>query len=1014
MKDQILKLAGVKSEAAFYKKFPSEEAFMKVHGKALKKAAMGASMVKDQLTQLTDFSNPPMAQFGTNQGPSYTPQKPLFNPLYQNQNQFGQVTPMNLPAVGAPNLSQYGQSQMGAQARGYGQMMNQFGNTGTVGKVGSKAAGKGLGPASGYIQPAMDLIQGISMIKGQKNAVKEAKQESKLTGVQAQAAATRDQPVNRQYVRPEDYIIQPEQLFPSYGVGTNVLGRNGLELQDGGPVGGNPTEIQNTYAPNTLYDDLGYEPLNDTNQVKQFQLGGDIGQGGFGDFMNDGGSDLLGTLTNLTHGKRGPSAGNQIGKGIGGGIGTALGGPVGGMIGGALGDVVGGMFDSSGRKIDAYNKESDRNMGSIIGQQFGQGLQQQYSSYMEDGGYVSNDWTPQVIAKFGEYDVEDLLQPPHDADMLRAGGNLRSYTAPSERAMQTYAMGGELQVHRGEAESISTNPYLPDGGETIMFRGPSHANGGMPITYGQSPVEVEGGEPAVKLQDGGTGEDNLVVFGNLKIPNQYLSEIGDPKAKGKKFKNYINDLSKIEARQNKIIDKSTNGVNSLDVTTTFDKMRLDSLNANIMGANMKLKDIAEKKQNAAAVQSAINDTAEEHGLVADDLAKGKIKKAKLGAAISKAQAGKDVYKTAGIQPGMIDYNALGTTDNPMFASEQAYSSQWIPKMTTALDTPEIANQVLSGLESYTGQDAADVKAILSGLPTKSAKLAKIYELASDKKPGPFHNVLNTLIDKSKTVTTGQTTTIAPTSTTTVETTKGKFPWMDIVNTAIPYLRPSDAERLDPNQLMGEYYALSQNQLEPVSAQKYSPQLISPYDISYQDIMNQNQSDFNAMQRQLGADPAALSALAAQKYGANEKVLGEQFRTNQAQKAGVYNQNINTLNDAQLKNLQILDTQYGRQAQAKSATKATTQAALNSISSKIAQNKLANRELATYENLYNYRYDPKFRAQNMNPLAKFNIPDVANMNAEELAAYAQLKKAGEAKAKSSTARNGSIVKAIKNL
>ncbi len=35
-----------------------------------------------------------------------------------------------------------------------------------------------------------------------------------------------------------------------------------------------------------------------------------------------------------------------------------------------------------------------------------------------------------------------------------------------------------------------------------MFRGPSHENGGMPIEYGSSPVEVEGGEPAVKLQDG--------------------------------------------------------------------------------------------------------------------------------------------------------------------------------------------------------------------------------------------------------------------------------------------------------------------------------------------------------------------------------------------------------------------------------------------------------------------------------------------------------------------------------
>ena len=38
MKAQILKIAGVKNEKEFYKKFPTEEAFLKKHGKELKKA----------------------------------------------------------------------------------------------------------------------------------------------------------------------------------------------------------------------------------------------------------------------------------------------------------------------------------------------------------------------------------------------------------------------------------------------------------------------------------------------------------------------------------------------------------------------------------------------------------------------------------------------------------------------------------------------------------------------------------------------------------------------------------------------------------------------------------------------------------------------------------------------------------------------------------------------------------------------------------------------------------------
>jgi hypothetical protein len=45
MKAQILKIAGVKNEKEFYKKFPREEDFMAKHGKELKKAQVGTSLV---------------------------------------------------------------------------------------------------------------------------------------------------------------------------------------------------------------------------------------------------------------------------------------------------------------------------------------------------------------------------------------------------------------------------------------------------------------------------------------------------------------------------------------------------------------------------------------------------------------------------------------------------------------------------------------------------------------------------------------------------------------------------------------------------------------------------------------------------------------------------------------------------------------------------------------------------------------------------------------------------------
>jgi hypothetical protein len=1100
MKAQFLKMAGVKTEAAFYKKYPNEAAFFKAHPQA-KKMVNGGKQDKGQLKkldQLLDFGNPPKAQFGklapiTNNVSAAQPFQSKFT---------GNITdlalPKNLPSAG-------GMSK--------------------------------LGPAAGYIQPAMDLIEGISMIGDQRTALDEAEQNAKLTGVQAQAATLRPQPINRRYTRPEDVMIQPEQMFPTYGVGTNVL------AEYGATVGGNPGEIQNTYAPNDLYDDLGYEPLSDSNKLKSYQLGGNIG-GGFGDFMDQGGGNLLNNLTSLTQRRRGPSAGNQIGKGIGSAAGTALFGPVGGMVGGALGNVVGGLFDNTGRKLDAFENEADANLNSVIGQQFGQGIQTQYNNFMEDGGYVSHDWTPQLITKFGEHNLKDLLQPPHDADMLRAGGHLKEYTPPSASAMYTgraeygaqMAMGGDLKVYRGEAESVSNNPYLPDGGETIMFRGPSHDNGGMPISFGQSPVEVEGGEPAVKLKDGGTGEDNLVVFGNLKIPNQFLSEIGDDKAKGKKFKNYVHDLSKIEARQNKIIDKSVNTLDDLDVKTSFDKLKMSALEANILGGNMKLKDIADKKQSAAAVQSAINDTAEEYSLVADDLARGKIKMdksktgmAKYGADLPKAQGGEKVNNsvegllelldkkgyshsvTSKLRPGAKTAQGRPSRHASGEAVDVVFPTLGKNAYKTLLQDPEVAKFMLDnnltaideydpktlaatkgtgphihfgldkgtaasdkfrkeasalyaeptvndeyGLTPWTGNKAKGSKygkktassftldewnKVAQNLGFKgkgnkefqefllkdprSAELIKArhkelygtepfiddrlgYGYAAKELMNLQENPINagtlpqvTISGKSPKVTT-------------LEPTEDKFPWMQVANQLIPYLRPTDAERLDPNQLMGEMYALSTNELEPVQAQTYQPQLSTPQDISYQDALNANQADFNAMLRQSRYVPEAQAALSAQKYAANQKVLADQFRANQAEKQRVYEGNRNVLNDAQLKNLQILDQQYGRQAQARSNTKATAQAALNSISSKIAQNRLDNRTLSTMENLYNYRFDPSFRARNMNPLVDFDQM-IANASPTDLDKIKKSLEEKTTKTKSEkTARNGSIVKAIKNL
>ena len=861
---------------------------------------------------------------------------------------------------------------------GFSRFMSNMGGAQGVGNILSSAIGIGR------------------QIKDYKNKKKEAQTAIDVAKVVNQAARLPQERITRKYTRPEDYAFEPNQMFPTYGVGTNYLSRNGsvIKAQDGRSIGGNPTEIQNMYNPGDIYSDLGYEPMGESDIVKQYQ------QGGFMPMAQDGysGSDSLGNFL-----------GTFMGGNAGGGLGKA--GTLGGAVAPALAFASFAIGDIQKRNLANMANQAKQLNESTMLMNAGRGLHGQYSQFMKDGGWVSHDWQPQTITKFGEYDVDDLLQRDPMMDTLRTGGRI---TQNNMFPQDQYALGGELKTTwGGHAETISHNPYMPGSGETVMFRGKSHdesdgkGHTGIGVKYGDethdsytdyaeygtenadADVEVERGEPATEMIDAKTGEKNMVVFGNLKIPNQFLSEIGDPNAKGKKFKNYVALLGKVEAKQNKKIEKATNELDELNIYTPFDKLKFDSLKATIKGANMNLKDIAVKKSNAAAVQNAINDTAEEFGIDADPLAKGKIKidkeamkeQAKWGKAISKAQDG--TYSVIG-GPGNIDYNPIGDAGNDeLWGSTENYEKNWKPKVEEALSDPERAKQIIAELESYTGQDAKDVIAAIKKQKTLSGKIAKIQELGTDRKIGPYHNLLNQTIENTQPIVPRSkprkpiSFVVSPTATEdeptkmTQPAKKKGFDWMSIVNQALPFLRPTDQEPFDQSQLYPELYALSTNKVEPVQAQLYRPELGTPYDISLQDQMNANQADFNAIQRQQGYNPEALATLAAQKYKANSSVLGEQFRLNQAEKQRVYEGNRAVLNDAQLKNLGILDTQFVRQETAKSRTKDVAQAAISSMADKIAKNKLENRTLGIYENLYNYRFDKSGRAVNWNPFYTFD-------------------------------------------
>jgi hypothetical protein len=1110
MKAQFLKIAKCKDEKSFYKKYPTQEAFFKAHPEArsIKKAQIGAYIGGDgstsnakplnyqtyyddvdklitgstekerqeaeadkakaaadskgggggfDLSSIMDMMGSKgegdsgegaegmMSMLGGGRNGKHIPRAQVGESIYDPSTQSGLPTynPMADPSYSI------GQNQ---------QIVGQS----TAPQGGAAPAGGGfMDKAISGIPVLGSIFGGIKALGAEKEAAKAAKQQKTVSGLQLTASATRPEQTQRRYVRPEDVIIQPNQMFPTYGVGTNVLARDGVRLQSGG-------EIQNTYAPNYLYDDLGYEPLNDSN-VKQYYHGGGIpkAQGGFSNYastLGGGGSGFSGAgasgstpwgaiggigsgMANSAAG--GGNAGGQIGGGIGEGVGAIF-GPAGMAIGKTLGTAVGNAVDPYAKAIETDTATTKRNIENTAYNNMAPGFIAPYQAYArdgssipnyEDGGYINPEYNPQVITMFGDHTAADFADY---ANKYRAGGHLKSYTPPSDRAMETYAMGGQLQTHwGGEAETMSYNPYSAGSGEMVKFNGQSHnesdrkGNTGIGITYGESPVEVERGEPMFEMQGGGevnpqTGEpeNTGVVFGNMSIDKKVASQLNDPELMKVvniydkvKFKNAGLNLAKQEVKQNKIIDKNSKLIDSFKVETSLDKAKLAGLQANLEGANAKLKNIANTKIILANYQNAINDSKDElsdaigQNLSAEDLAKGYVKldkdpvtmNAKWGGSIRKAAEGTTIDPGKITKAQLAAYIAKGYVKNPKNPNIY-YLPGTSKEVVTKLAGSEAEIKKGSGpiKDNYKGPKMSNAE-WTAFLKTKKGEAYKQKYIT-----GTPDEVIKAAVlpsEKKEMMTTPGDEVIVEDPA--IAEGKSKFPWQMYANQALQYLRPTDQEGLDMSQLYPEMYALGSNQLEPVPVQGYRPDLATPYDISYQDILNANQADYNASQRMVGYNPAAQSVLNAQKYAANEKVLGEQFRANQAMQSGVYDQNRQTLNDAKLKNLGIFDRQYERQAEAKSNTKATTQAALNSIADKYAKNKLENKTLGVYENLYNYRFDKDGRAINMNGLAQFNIDgtDASDKtSAPEGYEYETILK----KKKKDVAKNGSILRSFKNL
>lgn len=1004
MKQDILNIAKVKSEKEFYKLYPTKEAFEKAFPKEFKKAKMGASMVKKQLTQLTDFANPPQAQSGWHSEWNQNPYDEYANTISAEDDYIANMDAMN--------VGQY--------------PMKQFPIN-----VPSSTAKAPLESKDNIFAGVRNIIQGGIQMKDDRQKYLRAKQYGTIADLSQKAR--KDDVAKNKYVFPWDVPINPNELSRSRGTGYGMLN----SAQDGMQIGGNETPIHNMYTNgDTLYSDLGYEPLEES--VKQYENGGglfDNWQSNLTKFGSQNATTLGGAAGSYFAGGPGQTSGTStMLGGVGQLAGTAIGGPLGGVIGSLAGSALGGLFSAGQEK---RMQEQQDKISTLGGMQNIYNFQGRNSGSMEDGGevglkYLSHDWQPQVITQFGGYDVKDLLKDDPTMDTLRYGGTMHHPKKPTQRALQTYDMGGELQVdNRGDIDYEGYNPVTAASGANGYIgitRGPSHDNGGFNLSYGGNEIEAEGNETIMEKADDGafinpeTGqpESNLIILGDMKTLDngQFIGQNSNKETlkkitKGKnikdmKFKHAGNNIAKITGSLNKKEDKY------LEMLKSDDPLTKAAATASINGIETQYQDLHNIQNDLINLQESYHSAAKQNGYddtpeFLKDLKKGSLSgnMAKFGGKLTKAQDGttlsdvklKELYEKA------AKYKGKGASE-AVADFQKAFHAKY----------PDVAKQILGEYDVTTlgkskGLNKSDLN---SNVDKIFGPRTELYKAALDRvgrvSPiGPIEMNRKNIDPTPPTITAkvpemSTVKAIAPTN--------DRMKFSDIYNMFSQYTRPYIKNPLDPRQLAD---VLSRDRsLQGVKAQGYQPYLETPYSVSFQDQMNANQADFNAMQRQLGGDPASLSTLAAQKYAANSGVLGQQFRANQEMQMGAYNRNRAALNDAAVRNLATYDVQADKASRARSIRDAQLSADISSMSDKFTRAKAEELAANVQANMFpDYTFGPKGRIYNTG-IANFDIPQNISSDPEFAKMYSDYLNKKETKTKDTKVKNGGIVKAYKNL
>lgn len=347
--------------------------------------------------------------------------------------------------------------------------------------------------------------------------------------------------------------------------------------------------------------------------------------------------------------------------------------------------------------------------------------------------------------------------PNNAIAQMEQGGKTVADLITGEYKLPTDRENSNVEIEKGEITKDGET------GEIQEALGKPHEEGGTPVNLPNG-TEILSDHTKVGVENAKMFSEK---FGFKVSAKDTFATVLDKATSKLGIKDMNEQQADIAKKAEKVLDKENVDETTQNLNKEFISKQLTDIEAKkepLLETRKAIFDMLFKEQEKIPKTNTEYNTAQEGGKIVELANKYGISPERaMELATMKAQQGTTVdtnpetdYTNTPSDATWLPYKSVLKVNKDIWKGDN-YKNSWIPLVDKSMGTEEKAKKIDEYLTNYSGQYAENVKSQLKGLSGKD-RYARIKQLATDTKPGIFHNAVLEAIKVTQPDTAGEVAT----------------------------------------------------------------------------------------------------------------------------------------------------------------------------------------------------------------------------------------------------------------